>query len=215
MPSIVERRSVSLVLDAPRREVMLAQARTASELESVRHFRVATYRSRSNLEIEDALEVDERGFVFGLWADGALTGCARALPLPDPGAGISAFDHPAASHHGMECEVGRVAVAADASARSFLTLIGLGSQWMLSFTGLRTFVAYCAPRLACLYEHVGAQDLGLEAIHAKNHRTYRLVTGRFDVVATRTRALLGVHGRAPVATPRPWPEQGVGERLSA
>ena len=215
MPSIVERRAVSLLLDDPGGEVVLTQAHTASELEAVRDFRVATYRSRSHLEIEDGVEVDRRGLVFGLWAGTELTGCARVLPLPDPEAGISAVDHPAARHHGMECEVGRVAVAAKGSARSFLALVGLGSHWMLTFTDLRTFVAYCAPRLARLYEHVGARDLGLEVVHARNQRTYRLVTGRFDVVAARTRALMGIAGPShPVAAP-PWVGTRLPERLSA
>src|SRR5690242_18592941 len=132
MPGIVERRSVSLLPDGPGSELVLTQAHTASELEAVRNFRVATYRSRSNLEIDDGVEVDRRGLIFGLWAGGELTGCARVLPLPDPGAGISAVSHPAARHHGMESEVGRVAVAAKGSARSFLALVGLGSHWMLS-----------------------------------------------------------------------------------
>jgi hypothetical protein len=215
MPSIVERRAVSLLLDGPGSEVVLTQAQTTSELEAVRDFRVATYRSRSNLEVEDGVDLDRRGLVFGLWAGNELTGCARVLPLPDPDAGISAVGHPAARHHGMECEVGRVAVAAKGSARSFLALVGLGSQWMLSFTDLRTFVAYCAPRLARLYEHVGAKDLGLEIVHASNQRTYRLVTGRFDVVAARTRALMGIPGPSHrVATP-PWAGARLPERLSA
>src|SRR5262245_52691773 len=215
MPRIVERRAVSLVLDGLESEVVLTQAHTASELEAVRDFRVATYRSRSHLEIEDGVDVDRRGLVFGLWAGSELTGCARVLPLPDPEAGISAVGHPAARHHGMECEVGRVAVAAKGSARSSPALVGLGSHWILSFTDLRTFVAYCAPRLARLYEHVGARDLGLEVVHAGNQRTYRLVTGRFDVVAARTRALMGIAGPShPVAAP-PWVGTRLPERLSA
>jgi hypothetical protein len=192
MPAIVERRSVSWLRDAPADEVVLTQAQTAPELEAVRDFRVATYRSRSNLEIEDGVDVDRRGFVLGLWTGGELTGCARVLPLPDPEAGISAMGHPVAGEHGMDSEVGRVAVAAQASARTFLALVGLGSQWMLSFTELRTFVAYCAPRLVRLYRHVGARDLGLEVVHAQNQRTYRLVAGRYDVVAGRTRDLMGI-----------------------
>jgi hypothetical protein len=215
MPAIVERRSVSLLLDAPASEVVLTQAQTAGELETVRDFRVATYRSRSNLEIEDGVDVDRRGFVFGLWAGAELSGCARVLPLPDDDAGISAVGHPAARHHGMECEVGRMAVSAKSSARSFLALVGLGSQWMLSFTDLRTFVAYCAPRLARLYEHVGARDLGIEVVHAQNHRTYRLVTGRFDVVAARTRALMGIAGPALAPDGAPWAGSRLPEKLSA
>ena len=215
MPSIVERRAVSLLLDGPESEVVLTQAQTATDLEAVRDFRVTTYRARSNLEIEDGVDVDRRGLVFGLWAGGELTGCARVLPLPDSEAGISAIGHPAARHHGMECEVGRVAVAAKGSARSFLALVGLGSHWMLSFTDLRTFVAYCAPRLARLYEHVGAKDLGLEVVHARNHRTYRLVTGRFDVVANRTRALMGIPDPAHTVADQPWAGTRLPERLSA
>jgi hypothetical protein len=210
MTTIVERKSVCLLPDDPAGEIRLIQAQTADELAAVRDFRVATYRSRSNLEIADGVDVDERGFVFGLWAGGELRGCARALPLPDPEAGIAAVGHPAARQHGMECEVGRVAVAAKASVRTFLALVGLGAHWMLSFTDLRTFVAYCAPRLARLYEHVGARDLGLEVSHARNQRTYRLVTGRFDLVAARTRALMGI-------SPAPWGdlEGEIRERLSA
>ena len=195
MPAIVERRSVSLVRDAPGDEVVLTQAQTAPELEAVRDFRVATYRSRSHLEIDDGMEVDKRGFILGLWADGGLAGCARVLPLPDPEAGITSVGHPAARQHGMDCEVGRLAVAAGASARTFLALVGLGSQWILSFSELRTFVAYCAPRLARLYQHVGARDLGVEVVHGQNQRIYRLVAGRFDVVAAQTRGLLGLPAR--------------------
>jgi hypothetical protein len=197
MPSIIERKSVSLLLDAPESEVALLPAQTGPELEAVRAFRVTTYRSRSNLEIEDGVEVDKRSYVFGLWSGGDMRGCARVLPLPDPEAGIAAVGHPAARDHGMQCEVGRVAVAAHGSALSFLALVGLGSQWMLSFTDLRTFVAYCAPRLARLYEHVGATDLGVEVTHAANRRTYRLVTGRFEVVAATAQARIGI--AAPTA----------------
>ena len=213
MPRIIERKTVSLVSDTPQDEVVLAQAQTAGELEAVRGFRMETYRSRSHLEIDDGVEVDERGYVFGLWSAGDLRGCARVLPLPDPDAGIAAVGHPSARDHGMQCEVGRVAVAAKASGRSFLSLIGLGSQWMLSFTELRTFVAYCAPRLARLYQHVGARDLGVEVVHATNHRSYRLVAGRFDVVAGRARDLMGIN--YPTGPGRPLLDQCRPERMSA
>ena len=151
-----------------------------------------TYELRSGLLIDDDPTTDDRGYLFALCRDDVILASARALALPDGAAGMAQFDHPVAREHGMDTEVGRVAVAAGASPRLVLATLGLGACWMTEHTPHQSFVAFCRPRLARLYRYVGACDLGVEVVKTGTDTPYRFVAGRFDVAAERALSLLGV-----------------------
>jgi hypothetical protein len=180
-------------LRPPTHRPVLTRIETEDGVVALRQFRQGVYQARSDVVVDDGVDVDGRGFLFGLLRDEELVGCGRILPLPDPGCGTNAFDQPQAAEHGMDTEVGRLAVVRRGSAHLLLAIVGLGSQWMTENTDLRTFVAYCHQRLVPLYERVGARDLGIDVEHRVNGRPYRLIVGRFDVVAQRSLSMLGLN----------------------
>ena len=171
--------------------VTLLRAETPAEVSRIRAMRREAYERRSGLVIDDDNAPDGRGYLFGLCRGDTVLASGRVLRLPDQGAGITQFDHPAARDHGMDTEVGRVAVAAGGSPRLILATLGFGACWMAEYTSHQTFVAFCRPRLARLYAAVGARDLGCEVIKAGTDVPYRFVAGRFDVAAERALGLLG------------------------
>jgi hypothetical protein len=186
--------------------VALLRAEGAAEVAAIRSFRAATYEHRSGLAIEDDIELEGRGYLFGLYRDEELLACGRVLPLPDRGAGLHQFDHKLVARHGMDTEVGRVAVASGGSPRLVLATLGLGAFWMTRHTPYRTFVAFCTPRLAGLYVRVGARDLGVEVVKRGTADPYRFVAGRFDVTADTVLGMLGIDSpsdrvRPPIALP--------------
>lgn len=181
--------------------VYLFCADDSAELVEIGAFRQATYAVRSGLAVEAAEPADTRAYVFGLRGPSGMLGCARVLPLPDGGSGISQFDHPLAEDHGMQTEVGRLAAAAGGSPRLVLATLALGSYWMVEHTLHRSYVAYCAPRLASLYESVGARDLGVETVKPGTDRAYRFVVGSFERTAEQLLAYLGYDSPADLVRP--------------
>lgn len=137
-------------------------AETSSELAAIGTFRQSTFERRSAIDLDAVEAADARAHVFAIHEAGQVRACARVLPLPGHEAGIARFDHAAARDHGMQTEVGRLAAAADGSPRLALSMLALGSYWMVEHTQHRSYVAYCNPRLATLYRRVGARDLGVE-----------------------------------------------------
>ena len=167
-------------------------AETPAELAAVRAMRHETYRVRSGIEVGDSLELDRRSYLFAARdADGTVAACVRVLPLPDPDAGIVALDHPLATRHGADSEVGRLAVREGRSPLLLLALMGEAAGWLLEHTSLVGYAAYCNQRLVPLYEQVGARDLGVDARHSMNGRDYRIVAGRLDAVHELAAAMLG------------------------
>ena len=171
--------------------VSLFCAETPSELAEIGDFRRAMFAARSALALEAVESADDRAYVLGLRGPTGMLACARVLPLPDDEAGIRRFDHPAAQSHGMQTEVGRLATAAGGSPRLVLAILALGSYWMVKHTPHRSYVAYCSPRLASLYESIGARDLGIETVRPGTDRRYRFVTGRFEHTAEQLLTHLG------------------------
>lgn len=176
--------------------IRLIRATDSAEVTAIREFRSRVFLERSSLILDDDPSIDQRGYLFALQRGPEILACVRVLVLPDAEAGISRFDHPLAIAHGMQSEVGRVAVAPKRSARLLLSLLGLGAQWLCEHTAWETFVAYCRPNLVPLYERVGATDLGVDVARPGAHHSYRIVTGRYDVAASRALALLARSSRS-------------------
>jgi hypothetical protein len=167
-------------------------AESAAEVAAVRAMRHETFRVRSGIEVGDPLELDRRSYLFAARdADDTVAACVRVLPLPDPEAGIVALDHPLATRHGADSEVGRLAAREGRSPLLLLALMGLAAGWLLEHTNVVGYTAYCNRRLVPLYEQVGARDLGVDARHGGSGREYRIVAGRYDAVRDRAAAMLG------------------------
>ena len=179
----------------------LLRAESPNELARIRAMRRETYERRSGLLVDDEVSTDSRSFLFALCRQDVILASGRVLPLPDEAAGIGQFDHPAAGEHGMDTEVGRVAVAARGSSRLVLVTLALGASWMVQHTPHETFIAYCRPRLARLYEYVGARDLGVQVTRVGSDVPYRFVVGRFEVAAERALRLLSLDSATPYLRP--------------
>lgn len=185
----------------PRDRMSLICAQTSSELAEIGTFRQAAYAAKGTVTIDEVEAADIDAYVFGLRGSTGMLACARVLPLPHDEAGISRFDHPLARSHGMQTEVGRLATATGGSPRLVLAMLALGSYWMVEHTDHRSYVAYCNPRLASLYEGVGARDLGVETLKPGSDRPYRLVVGSFERTAQRLLAYLGYDFPADLIRP--------------
>ena len=92
---------------------------------------------------------------------------------------------------GVDSELGRIAAVRSADGRrASCLLLTLGASWVLEHTELRSYAAYCHPKLLDMYRAIGAQCTGQSCAVPGRADPHVIVIGRY-ADAARIGAQLG------------------------